>query len=35
MVSTETAHVRQTFDQILQALRTHPVAELVDHEVEV
>jgi len=35
MVSTEAKHVRTTFDQIVQALRTHPVAELIDHEVEV
>ena len=35
MVSNEARHVRTTFDEILQALRSHPVAELVDHEVEV
>ncbi len=35
MVSNETAHVRQAFDQIVQALRTHPVAELLGHEVEL
>jgi len=35
MVSNETAHVRHTFDQIVQALRVHPVAELLDHQVEV
>lgn len=35
MVSTETSHVRQTFDQIVNALRGHPVAEFLDHEVEV
>ncbi len=35
MVSNDTHHVRTTLDQIVQALRGHPVAELVDHEVEV
>lgn len=35
MVSNETQHVRHTFDEILQALRCHPIAELLDHEVEV
>ena len=28
MVSNEAAHVRGTFDQILQALRSHPVADV-------
>jgi uncharacterized protein YlxP (DUF503 family) len=35
MVSNETAHVRSAFEQILGALRSHPVAELLDHEMEV
>jgi uncharacterized protein YlxP (DUF503 family) len=35
MVSNETAHVRAAFDQIVGALRSHPVAEFLDHEVEV
>jgi uncharacterized protein YlxP (DUF503 family) len=35
MVSNETAPVRRTFDQIVAALRGHPVAELIDHEAEV
>jgi uncharacterized protein YlxP (DUF503 family) len=35
MVSNEARHVRTTLDQIVQALRSHPVAELIDHEVEV
>jgi uncharacterized protein YlxP (DUF503 family) len=35
MVSNDAAHVRHTFDQIVQALRRHPVAEFLDHEVEV
>jgi uncharacterized protein YlxP (DUF503 family) len=33
MVSNETRHVRQTFDEVLAALRSHPVAELLDHEM--
>ena len=35
MVSTEASHVRKTFDEIVNALRGHPVAEFLDHEVEV
>jgi uncharacterized protein len=35
MVSNETAHVRSTLEQIVTALRGHPVAELLDHEIEV
>ncbi len=35
MVSNEAGHVRQAFDEIVEALRAHPVAEFVDHEVEV
>lgn len=35
MVSNESVQIRQTFDQILQALRAHPVAEFLDHETEV
>jgi uncharacterized protein YlxP (DUF503 family) len=35
MVSNEAYHIRTTFDQIVQALRSHPVAELLDHETEV
>ena len=35
MVSNETAVIRQTFDEIVQALRAHPIAEFIDHEVEV
>ena len=35
MVSNETKHVRSTFEQIVAALREHPVAELLDHEMEV
>src|SRR5262245_11780221 len=35
MVSNEAYHVRSVFDEILRALRSHPVAEFVDHEVDV
>jgi len=35
MVSSETAHVRTTFEQIVNALRGHPIAEMIDHEIEV
>jgi uncharacterized protein YlxP (DUF503 family) len=35
MVSTDTHHLRTAFGQILEALRVHPVAELLDHEMEV
>lgn len=35
MVSNEAHHVKLAFGQIVQALRVHPVAEFVDHEIEV
>jgi len=35
MVGSEHGHVRETFEKIVQALRVHPVAELLDHELEV
>ena len=35
MVSNEAAHVRTTLEQIVTALRSHPIAELLDHELEV
>jgi uncharacterized protein YlxP (DUF503 family) len=35
MVGNETDHVRRTLQQIVEALRSHPVAELLDHEMEV
>lgn len=35
MVGNEAKYVRSTFEQILTALREHPVAELLDHEMEV
>jgi uncharacterized protein YlxP (DUF503 family) len=35
MVSNEAKHVRSVFEQIVAALRGHPVAEMLDHEMEV
>jgi hypothetical protein len=35
MVGEEAYHVRTTLEQIVEALRAHPVAELVLHEIEV
>lgn len=35
MVSNEAQHVKTALGQIVQALRVHPVAELLDHEMEV
>lgn len=35
MVSNETKLVRAAFEQIVAALRVHPVAELLDHEMEI
>jgi len=35
MVSNEAHHVKLALGQILEALRSHPVAELVDHEMDV
>jgi uncharacterized protein YlxP (DUF503 family) len=35
MVCNEAGPVRSTFEQILNALRGHPVAEFLDHEMEV
>jgi hypothetical protein len=35
MVSNERKHVRTTLEQVVAALRSHPVAELLDHELEV
>ena len=35
MVSNEAGHVKAAFEQIVAALRVHPVAELLDHEMEV
>ena len=35
MVGNEASHVRTTLQQIVEALRSHPVAEFIDHELEV
>jgi uncharacterized protein YlxP (DUF503 family) len=35
MVGSEASHVKAAFEQIVAALRVHPVAELLDHEIEV
>jgi uncharacterized protein YlxP (DUF503 family) len=35
MVSNEAHHLKKALGQIVQALRSHPVAELVGHEMEV
>jgi len=34
MVSNETHHVKVALGQVVEALRAHPVAELVGHEVD-
>lgn len=35
MVSNETGHVRKALEQVVAALRVHPVAEFLDYELEV
>ncbi len=35
MVSNRAEQVKAAFEQIVAALRVHPVAELLDHEIEV
>lgn len=35
MVSNETHHLKLALGQIVEALRSHPVAELVEHEMEI
>jgi uncharacterized protein YlxP (DUF503 family) len=35
LVGRERKHVRTTLEQIVAALRSHPVAELLDHEMDV
>jgi uncharacterized protein YlxP (DUF503 family) len=35
MVSNEAKHVRSALEEIARVLRGHPVAEFIDHEVEV
>lgn len=34
MVSNESRHVRGALEQVVQVLRSHPVAEYLDHEME-
>jgi uncharacterized protein YlxP (DUF503 family) len=34
-VGNEASHVRAVLEEVLRALRGHPVAELIDHELEV
>jgi len=35
MVSNEAHHLKTALGQIVEALRSHPVAELITHEMEV
>jgi uncharacterized protein YlxP (DUF503 family) len=35
MVGGEAGHVQHSLQQILEGLRRHPVAELLDHELDV
>ena len=35
MVSNETHHLKIALGQVLEALKVHPIAEFVDHEMEV
>jgi len=35
MVANEAGPIRQAFEEIVAALRAHPVAEFIDHEMEV
>jgi hypothetical protein len=34
MVSNEVSHLQGALQQVLSALRSHPVAELADHEIQ-
>ncbi len=34
MVSNEAHHLKETLGQIVEALRSHPTAELIEHEME-
>jgi uncharacterized protein len=34
MVSNETQHLRAALSQVVEALRSHPVAELIDYELD-
>jgi len=35
MIASESAPIRSCFDEIVNALRAHPVAEFIDHEIEM
>jgi uncharacterized protein YlxP (DUF503 family) len=35
MVCCEAHPIRTTFDEIVRALRSHPVAEFIDHQIEI
>ncbi len=35
MVANEVSPVRAAFNEIVENLRRHPVAEFVDHELEI
>jgi len=35
MVANEVSAVRAAFNEIVEGLRSHPVAELLDHQVEI
>ncbi len=35
MVSNAASHIKTAFEQILSALRSHPVAEFVDYEMDL
>jgi uncharacterized protein YlxP (DUF503 family) len=34
-VGNETGYVRSVLEEVLKALRCHPIAELIDHELDV
>ncbi len=34
MVSNESHHLKQALSQVVEALRVHPIAEFVDHEMD-
>jgi uncharacterized protein len=35
MVTTETHHAKEVLGQVVEALRSHPIAELIDHQMDV
>lgn len=35
LVGNESAQVRTTLEQVANALRSHPIAEFLDHELEI